>query len=122
LGRILGHTVGIDALCSETAYLPIYYALNLPLYTLSLYKDLRSLGLLGYLTLCTAHPLPNQEQSHATPGVPYCASDLVGRKSLSRSCSIGRAILLAQIGRTCIGVPKQYVNKTQNTKTTKRGR
>ena len=119
LGRILGHTVENNNLYSETRYLAIYYAPNLPLYTLSLYRGLRSLGLLGYPTLCTAYSFPNREQSHATPVLPLRASDLVGQKFSSRSRSVVRTILLAQIARTRAGVPKRYVNITQNTKTRK---
>jgi hypothetical protein len=87
-------------------YLTIYYAPNLPLYTLSLYKGLRSLGLLGCPTLCAVFPFPNWEQLRATPILPLCASDLIGRKSSSHSRPIGRTILVAQIACTRAGVPK----------------
>ena len=97
----------------------IYYAPNLPLYTLSLYRGLRSLGLLGCPTLCAAYSFPNREQSRVTPVLSLRASDLVGQKSSSRSRSVVRAILLAQIARTRAGVLKRYVNTTQNTKTRK---
>ena len=108
-----------NKLCSVSPYLTIYYAPNLPLYTLSLYRGLRSLGLLGYPTLCAAYPFLNQEQSHATPVLPLRASNLIGQKSLSHSRSVSCTILLAQITRTRAGVPKWYVNTTQNTKTRK---
>ena len=108
-----------NKLCSVSPYLPIYYAPNLPLYTLSLYRGLRSLGLLGCPTLCAAYPFPNREQSRATPVLPLRASDLIGRKSSSGSRSVGRAILLAQIALTCTGVPKRYINIIQNTKNEK---
>ena len=108
-----------NKLCSVSPYLTIYYAPNLPLYTLSLYRGLRSLGLLGCPTLCAAYPFPNREQSRATPVLPLCASDLIGRKSSPHSCSVGRAILLAQIAHTRARVPKRYVNTTQNTKNEK---
>ena len=42
---------------------------------------------------------------------------LIGRKSSSHSRPTSRVILLAQIGRTYVGVSKWYVNTTQNTKT-----
>jgi hypothetical protein len=108
-----------NKLYSVTPYLTIYYAPNLPLYTLSLYRGLWSLGLLGCPTLYTAYPIPNWEQSRATPILPLRASDLIGRKSSSHSRPIGHAILLAQIAHTHTGVPKRYVNTTQNTKNEK---
>ena len=108
-----------NKLYSVTPYLTIYYAPNLPLYTLSLYRGLWSLGLLGCPTLCAAYPILNWEQSRATPVLPLRASDLIGWKSSSRSCPVGHAILLAQITHTHAGVPKRYVNTTQNTKNEK---
>jgi hypothetical protein len=117
--NILGHTVENNKLYLETRYLAIYCALNLSLYILSLYRGLRSLGLLGCPTLCVAYSFPNREQSRATPVLPLRASDLVGQKSSSRSRSVVRAILLAQIACTRTGVPKRYINTTQNTKTRK---
>ena len=47
-----------------------------PLYTLSLYRGLRSLGLLGCPTLYAAHSFLNQEQSCATHGLPLRTSDI----------------------------------------------
>ena len=77
---------------------------------------LRLLGLLGCPTLCAAYSFLNREQSRATPVLLLRASDLVGQKSSSRSRSVVRTILLAQIACTRAGVPKRYVNTTQNNK------
>ena len=121
IAAIIATSLATDTATTITAHLACYISPYLlcpkpPLYTLSLYRGLQSLGLLGCPTLYAVYPFLNREQSCTTPVLPLCASDLIGWKSSSRSRSAGRAILLAQIGCTRAGVPKRYVNTTQNTK------